>query len=122
MTLSNDPAPVGWKARLTFACRNASSEGESLVLAILGVTPRRCPAFADNAVITEDGIVYTGFKKRDGSLLGCTPIGSVVWVRDEVRRIADREKLDDADRKALFIEFHKWFVVDMRAAGKANLQ
>ena len=114
--------PLTWKARLATACRPNKTEGDALVLAILGVSPRRCPAFADNAAIDEDGVVWAGFKKRDGTQVSYTAIGSAEWVRDQVRRVADRERLGDDDRKALFAEVHKWFVVDMRAAGKATLQ
>jgi len=113
---------TGWKATLAQACRLNKNEGESLILAILNISPRRVPAFADTAAITEEGMVVCGFKKRDGHLIPAIAIGSVDWCRDQVRRIADREKLNDVDRLALFIEFQKWIVVDLRAAGKANLQ
>jgi len=120
MVMSGD-FPKSWRARLADHCREAKSEGEAMILAILHVSPRRCPAFADNAGIDKDGIVWSTFKKRNGELVTLAPLGRAEWCRDQVRRITDRLRLDDDERTALFDEFRKWIAVDLRAAGKAEL-
>lgn len=84
-------------------------------MAMLARVPRLADAYGDTADIWPDGRVATMVRRR--GVWGDKPevIGTIIAVRDNVRRLADHCKLSDKDRLALFEELRKWIRRDCRA-------
>jgi hypothetical protein len=73
------------------------------------------PCFTGTASITHDGRVICNMLDRDGDLI----IGVTIFASEDkfvlaFRRLADRLKLDDDDRKALFEAVQNWVTADHR--------
>ena len=116
--MNDKPLPLGMR------CADACAPGtqmRALIEAIFHKSPRKMPAFADNAVITSDGFVISGFKDRGGEYHEGALVCKIGELVDNARRLADFMKLSDAERKELFGEIQKWIYADYRAIGKAPL-
>ncbi len=90
----------------------------SIVQAMLAKQPKVGPALGETCDITIDGYVETMVKERRGKIFVPSErkrIGSVIDVRDNLRRLCDHCKLSDADRLAFFESFQKWIRKDYRA-------
>lgn len=87
-------------------------------MAILAKMPNHGPAFGHTCDILLDGRITTPVR-RHGEWGNPETIGTVISVRDNLRRLADHCKLSDADREAFFAEFRKWIKTDMRARSEA---
>jgi hypothetical protein len=90
----------------------------AIVQAMLAKQPKNGPALGLTCDITAEGMVETLVREKKGRLF-LPPqrmvIGSVIDVRDNLRRLCDHCKLDDKDRVAFFAEFQKWIRKDYRA-------
>lgn len=89
-----------------------------IVMAMLAKQPRHGIAFGHTCDILLDGTVVTPMR-RNGQWGEPGKIGSIIDVRDNVRRLADHCRLNDADRVALFCELSKWVRKDHRARSEA---
>lgn len=85
-----------------------------IIMAMLAKVPKVGMAFGQTCDIRIDGYVETLFRDR-GKWYPPTIIGRVEDVRDNVRRLCDHLKLDDAEREAVFMELRKWIRRDHRA-------
>lgn len=85
-----------------------------IVMAMLARTPRKGPALGQWCNITAEGQVETQIRNF-GGWQSPRPIGDLISVRDNLRRLADHCKLPDVEREALFEEFRKWVRKDYRA-------
>lgn len=90
-----------------------TTEG-AIVMAILAKTPKNGPAYGKTCDILASGIVITTHR-INGKWTDLRPIGSVLAVRDAIRKLADHCKLSDKEREALFDELRKWIRKDYRA-------
>ena len=90
-----------------------------IVMAILARQPRIADAYGETADILLDGMVVTRVRRRGIWGLRDEPIGSIIAVRDNVRRLADHCKLTDAERLSLFEELRKWIKTDYRAKSES---
>jgi len=95
-----------------------------IVMAMLAKRPRIGPAFGDGCDILIDLDCNHGDRcfckivspvRRNGVWGKAEVVGTVISVRDNLRMLADHLKLSDADRIAMFAEFHKWIHKDYRA-------
>ena len=134
--------PLTWEGQLIIATKGNQSLMGCVVIAILRRAPSNPPRFIyPTARIDADGRLFCPFEDRHGRKwidydeLVQTPggvarqptvdewklggktfsPGTVIEVRDEMRRLADFCKLSDADRIAFFAEFGKWIERDERA-------
>ena len=89
-----------------------------IVTAILGKLPKSGPAFGPTFEIMTDEKI-TGIVRREGHWGRPEVIGTVITVRDNLRRLADHCKFSDADRTALFTEFQKCIKRDLRARSES---
>lgn len=87
-------------------------------MAMLAKNPKSGPAFGKNCDILLDGKV-TSSVRRNGVWGSHEVIGTTISVRDNLRRLADHCKLNDADRNALFAELQKWIRRDFRARSES---
>ena len=101
-----------WKWRVLRA--SLPTEVGLIVLSILGMQTKNGFSFGPTCDIRLDGMVET-VVKRPGLRPRIETIGSIVAVRDSVRRLADHCKLSDGEREALFDELRKWVRRDARA-------
>ena len=108
-----------WKWRVLRASHSTTTG--LIVQAILAAQPDRGQAFGKNCDIAIDGMV-TCMHRQLGKWHGPIAIGSVQAVRDNLRRLADHCKLDDAEREALFSELRKWVRKDFRATSTGELR
>lgn len=108
-----------WKWRVLRASHSTTTG--LVVQAVLAAQPDRGQAFGKHADITVDGQVMC-MHRQLGKWHGPIPIGSISAVRDNVRRLADHCKLDDAEREALFTELRKWIRKDHRATSTGELR
>lgn len=83
-------------------------------MAILAKTPKLGPAYGKTCDILANGIVITTHR-INGKWTDLRPIGSVISMRNAMRRLADHCKLPDNEREALFDELRKWIRKDYRA-------
>lgn len=108
--------PWQWRAiRATLG----SSTG-AVVMAMLAKEPQFGPAFGAWCEITKDGVIETQVRQQDDDGMWRwqkpIPIGTVVQVRDALRRLSqDHCKFNDGEVEALFEEFRKWVRKDHRA-------
>jgi len=86
----------------------------AITMAVLHVSPRPLPALADNAIISDDGMVVCAAKDSRGHSFFVT-VDSIVRVRDNFRGLADHLKLSDTEREEMFDALRKWFIRDFRA-------
>lgn len=87
-------------------------------MAMLGKIPSGGPAYGKTCDILTNGVVVTPTRKHDGNWTEMRPIGTIIAVRDNVRRLADHCKLPDAEREAMFEELRKWVRRDYRATSE----
>jgi len=106
---------ASWQYRAIALTRGNSTMLGTLILAVLGRSAKHPPAMGQNAIITTDGMIVTQVLTRAGILHKAVPIGRVSEVVDELRRLCDTAKLDDAERQALFASVRAWIVKDYRA-------
>lgn len=85
-----------------------------IAMAMLAKVPKHGMAFGETADIRIDGMVETLFRDR-GQWRPPTIIGSIIDVRDNMRRLCDHCKLSDNDRESVFTELRKWIKRDHRA-------
>ena len=107
-----------WKSQsisYAYKLRESASGIGAIVLAALHASPRPYPCFIDKAAIDPAGLVFTYMIRADRSVEKDVCLGHIGTMTENLRRFADALKLGDEDRKALFAEFAKWFVVDARA-------
>jgi hypothetical protein len=88
----------------------------TIMLAVLGETPRLPPALGLGAVISSDRLVFCDFVNRDGYLKTAAFVCDVEDLVNNFRGLADHLKLDDDDRIILFGELRKWIKKDWRAS------
>lgn len=83
-------------------------------MAMLAKIPKVGPAYGKTCDILPSGIVITPHR-INGKWTEQCPIGSVIAVRDSLRRLADHCRLPDEEREELFEELRKWIRKDYRA-------
>lgn len=86
----------------------------AILLATMGMYPRRLPAFGLRAVITSDSHIMCDFRTKDGSMHPNAFVCSVRDLQDNFRGLADHCKLSDPDRLALFDGVKRWIATDYR--------
>jgi hypothetical protein len=86
----------------------------AIVMAMFAKVPQNGPAYGQTCDILPNGIVITPHRVA-GKWTEQRPIGSLIAVRDSMRRLADHCKLPDKERDALFEELRKWVRKDYRA-------
>lgn len=103
-----------WRWRVLLASFPTDPMG-SLVRAVLGKITYTGMAHGLQAEIDKDGVVRTLVRDSRGHWHADMPVGTIVGVRDEFRRLADHCRLADDEREALFEELRKWIAKDHRA-------
>jgi hypothetical protein len=89
-----------------------------IVMAMLGKLPKSGPAFGPTFdILLDERITCT--VRREGHWGRPETIGTVISVRDNLRRLADHCKFSDADRGELFVAFQKCIKRDLRARSEA---
>ena len=76
---------------------------------------RHPPRFGSKARINADGYLVTNVQEADRRIHRDMVVDTVQEVTDSFRGLADRLKLSDAEREALFAELRKWIAHDDRA-------
>jgi hypothetical protein len=105
-----------WKAKAIHRTHGNQTLTGCIIEAIIGLAPDNPPRFIyPCAVIGIDGRLYCPFQHPSGRLEALYSPGTVVEVRDDLRRLADELKLSDEERVAMFDEFKKWIERDDRA-------
>lgn len=103
-----------WQFRVALAAFPADPMG-LITRAVLGLNSRVGPALGLEATIRKDGVVTAALRGPTGKrVTSAHPLGDVMALRDEFRRLADFCKLDDAERIALFDMVKKWAGRDLR--------
>lgn len=103
-----------WQFRVALAAFPTDPMG-MIVRAVLGLNGRSA-ALGLQATIRRDGIVVAPLRNREGRVVTkAHPLGSIIALRDEFRRLADHCKLPDTEREALFEELRKWCGRDLRS-------
>lgn len=104
-----------WQFRVALAAFPADPMG-LIVRAVLGMNSARGAALGLEATINTDSIVAAKLRGRNGRILNnAHPLGTIIQLRDEFRRLGDHCKLNDGDRMALFEELRKWCGKDLRS-------
>jgi len=86
-----------------------------LRVAFPGYIEPALPCLVTAARISKTGAVVADVVDRDGFKHLRTPLyPNEMMLRDEFRRLADRLKLNDADRVEMFKAVQRWVVADMR--------
>lgn len=88
----------------------------TIMLAVLGETPRFPPALGLGAVISSDGMIFCDFVTKDGRLRTAAFVCDIEDLINNFRGLADHLKLSDEDRIILFSELRKWIKKDWRAS------
>jgi hypothetical protein len=103
-----------WQFRVLLAAFPADPMG-LIVRAVLGVNSRVGAALGLEATIRKDGVVTAALRSPRGrKVTNAHPLGTVIALRDEFRRLADHCRLPDNERLALFEEVRKWAGRDLR--------
>lgn len=76
------------------------------------------PRFGDACRIRSDGIVTAKWQYRAAQPIIEVNVGTTKEVEGSLRRLADRQKLSDANRKLLFQWFNDWIEKDERATSE----
>lgn len=80
-----------------------------------GFSGIEAPFMCSAAKVNKAGWVVADVAMRDGRIAKDAKIfASEIELRDEMRRLADRIKLSDADRVQFFAAVQKWVVADQR--------
>jgi len=85
-----------------------------LLRVVFGKSDLEPPFLIGYATINKAGIVCCEMKRRDGMRCIAGIYRSEIAMRDDFRKLADRLKLSDADRVALFGVLKKWVTCDLR--------
>lgn len=102
-----------WTWRVTLASYPTRSMGP-MVRAVLGKNQRKGPRLSYEATIAENGMVYAGLMHDNDLISIAHPLGDVIALRDEFRRLADHCRLNDTERLELFDLLKKWMGKDLR--------
>lgn len=92
-----------------------------IIRAVLNKRTKFDHEFGKTIEIMLDGTAWTPQRVK-GTWREPTPIGHIDAIRDNVRRVADHCKLNDADRIALFDELRMWVGKDHRATSTGELK
>lgn len=111
LALTRDPE-MPWQERAIFASMGTTTG--LMLMAMLAKEPKNGPALGQWCNIDKDGYVETQVRV-DGVWQTPRRLGTVIAVRDSLRRLADHCKLSDQDREAMFEELRKWVRRDHRA-------
>ncbi len=85
------------------------------IIAALGYNNRtRYPRMAEKAYIAGDGMVLSWYKVSPMAAVQTFVLGTTVSFTGDLRLVADRCKLTDADRIAFFDKMKAWIVKDER--------
>ena len=109
-----------WHAMAIIAEKGNQSKLGCIIIAMLGYMPKHAPRLRGLAVILPDGTLTADMDLGNGRGFLATPLGPVAEIRDDLRRLADRLKLEDAERVDLFDQFRKWVVRDLRAKSELH--
>ena len=110
-----------WQFRVLLAAFPHDPMG-SVVRAVLGKWMRQGMAHGRTAVIAPDGMVRTAVRDQHGRWWKNMPVGGIIALRDEFRRLADHCRLADAERNALFEELRKWIAEDQRSESGLDIR
>jgi hypothetical protein len=112
---------ASWQFRAEQYTRGNATVAGAILLGVLKRKPHKPPAIGSKAAINTDGMVYASYMAPDGTLHRYYPICHADQLRDTFRDLADKLKLDDKDRLAMFDEVKKWIVKDFRAKPDEDL-
>lgn len=105
----------GWRSRALRATRDDDLM-RCFLLAVLGwQTGLKPPRFGRVARISANGLLYSNMQDINYRIYPNHCLGMVETVIENFRRLADHLKLNDADRKEMFLELKKWIARDDRA-------
>lgn len=75
----------------------------------------RAPFLSSAGKVAKSGAVVADIVQRDGTIIKQAVLyANELALRDDFRRLADRLKLDDADRQEMFKAVQRWVVADTR--------
>ncbi|HLZ23660.1 MAG TPA: hypothetical protein VKQ30_16235 [Ktedonobacterales bacterium] len=108
---------ASWQYKAIVATRGNQTLLGAIFLQIIGKNAKHPPQIVGTASVDEDGLCWSVLRKQHGLEIaeGIVCLGSIADIRDEFRRLADHLKLNDDERKELFVELRKWVAVDLRA-------
>jgi hypothetical protein len=122
------PIRAHWRMRCLQHCRDHNLTSLYMILKAAVRGPRNekwpdnqdpiFPRFGNGCRITKDGIVTALYQVDDKTAAVEVNVGTVMQIRDALRRMADRLVLVDADRIALFALFSAWIEKDARAVSE----
>lgn len=102
---------VTWQYKAVQATRGSQTILGACILAIIGKQRNTRPQFGLVAKI-EKGWVKSDMLTKANALVNDAPLYEVQNFRDELNRLADAAKMNDADRIAMFEEARKWIASD----------
>ena len=122
---SEEELRATWKARAYAYAKANNLRSLYMILRALHRGPRNellrdspdpiFPRFGNACRITADGIVKSKWQSAPGEQILEINVGTTVQVEGALRRMCDRLKFTDKDRKAVFEAFANWIEKDERA-------
>lgn len=111
-----------WKLRIINATRGNQTQMGAVCLAILNHTPNRRPYFKGLGTIDAQGVIWALFYARgpENLIPKMVPVCHVNDYNAELKRLADKCKMDDREVSELFAEARKWIERDARAKSSLN--
>ncbi len=105
-----------WRLRAIAATRgNQTLLGTILIAVLQKSILHNPPRFGRQCVITRDGQVFAPYQGKDLKFNSAAFVCTADELRDGFRDLADKLKLNDADRAEMFGELRKWVQKDFRA-------
>lgn len=116
-----------WRQVIVNATKGNQSRLGALIISILKkdyvlAQKGSVPRFDGNATITSDGFVMCDFYGRQGDFHRGAFVGSIGDVVDNFRKLADHCKLNDEDRKAMFLALKNWIAQDYRPVAQREYE
>lgn len=103
-----------WRFRAVTATRGNQTMLGAIVIAVLGMQRDTKPQFGRSANISPEGVVYSEFTARDGTVHPAQVIGTLDYLLREWRNLMDAIKLNDEDRTAMALALRSWINEDQR--------
>lgn len=109
-----DRAMQGWQARALVFTQGQKSQLGAILLAVTKNEPSRGPKFGPHAYILENGLIVTNMIDRNNIAHACVSVCTVGQYIHAFHGMADKLKLTDDERAAMFRLAREWIRDDYR--------
>ncbi len=123
LTPEQEKLRSGWKYRALEATRGNQTKLGCILIRVCGRMPKNPPRFdiKNGALILPGGMIIANFQPDQRTPFKTSAVCRVEELVSELRRLADKLKLGDAEREEMFRMTREWITHDARSTSDPQI-